>query len=122
MLAGVVTVVGTFLGSLLGDDFSPVVFVVGLLAYTGYLFVFPGLLGLTNAWQHFAETRDRMRDQFAELRSRVQLVDQGRWDALEGQLTRSERRFRIWFWVTAAAYGLVCLLALVAVLAVSLFG
>lgn len=118
MLGAVVTVVGTFVGSLLSDKFNPVVFIIGLGAYTGYLAIFPGVIGLTNAWQHFAETRERMRRQFEELKSRVRLVDEEGWKSLEEQLTRSERRFKGWFLGTVMAYGLVCVLAVVAILAI----
>jgi hypothetical protein len=121
MLGAVVTVVGTFVGSLLRGDFNPIILIIGLGVYSGYLIIFPGTIGLTNAWQHFSELKQRIRQQFEELKKRVQLADEKKWLSLKDQLAKSERRFRDWFGVTVTAYGLVCFLAIVAIIFLLIF-
>lgn len=116
MLGAVVLVVGTFIGSLLSEKFNLTIFIIGLSTYTGYLAIFPGLFGMSSAWQHFIETRDRMHQQYEDLKKRIRFPDKNKWNSLKKQLLRSEQRFKSWFWATAVAYGLVCTLGVVAIL------
>lgn len=116
MLGAVVTVVGVFIGALLRENFNPIILIIGLAVYSTYLAIFPGLIGMTTAKQHFAEIKKRTRQQVAELKNRIGFVDKKKWGLLKDQLTNSEKRFNLWFCITSAIYGIVCFVALIVII------
>jgi hypothetical protein len=118
MLGAVVTVIGTFVGSLLSKNFDKVILLIGISVYAGYIAIFPGLIGMTNSWQQFSETRNRMNKQFEELKSHFQFPVEVKdsWNSVKIQLENTENRFKTWFKITGLAYALVLILAIVLIL------
>lgn len=121
MLGAVVTVVGSFVGSLLSDKFNPLVLIIGLGVYCGYLAIFPGLIGMLYARQQFREIKKRMHHQFDELTKRALMLfeSDSEWKNLYDQLSSSESRFNKWYVITAVSYGLVFILAIAAIIVLS---
>jgi hypothetical protein len=121
MLAGIAVVVGSFLGAIFGKSFNVNVFRLGTALYAAYLALFPGLIGLVTAWQHFSSAEQAFAKREKEFKKRLFAASVD--DLVGTQVQQATKRFRGWFWLAVSVYALVAvLLALAAVFIPDLIG
>jgi len=108
MLAAVGVVVGTFVAAAFKDQFNADIFRIGLLAYTAYLIVFPGVVGLISTWDRFASVRSGFCKQKADYTKRLS-TDQV--NTICGTMVEDRAsKFIRWFATTIAVYTAVVVL------------
>jgi small basic protein len=105
MLAAVGALLGSFIAALFKDKFDPTIFVIGMLIYALYVVLFPLGYNMTHHWQRYqglvSDFQSR-RERF-EQRLYPENVD----EIVGGQVAKSRRHFRRWFWATILAYAVV---------------
>jgi hypothetical protein len=103
VLAAVGVLIGTFIAALFEKNFNAQIFRIGLLAYSGYVFLFPLCLQMFYQWQAY---RLLGRD-FETRRLRfIQRLPRSTVDQLlhNSPLAASQAHFRVWFALTLACY------------------
>lgn len=112
MLAAVAVVVGSLIAAIFKAPFQTYIFWVGTGIYVAYLVVFPVVIGLLSTWQRFTDSRAafaKTEQAFENLLSPTEV------QGIVGEtVSKSERRFRKWFWTTLTAYAAVVVLLIVA--------
>ncbi len=104
-LAAVGVIVGSFIAALFGDKFNAQIFRYGLGLYAIYLFIFPGLIGLTQTWQRYSTAKfsfDKRKNDFCKRLSRSNVED-----IIGTTVEVLQNRFKLWFTVTIAVYLIV---------------
>ncbi len=119
VLAAVAVLIGSFIGSVLGNEFNPRIFRLSLLVYIGYVLVFPVGYGMLNAWQGYRAAVEEFKARYRRFNEQLypDKVEQIVGDRVE----KSQRRFRRWFWIVLLTYVAVVLLAAWAVWQVPAF-
>ena len=112
MLAAVGVVLGTFIAALFEKEFNPAIFRAGMWLYAVYVLLFPLLFNMADQWERYSSLKHsfsgrRLRFEGRLSKERVDGIVKGLVDSAQGRFVR-------WFWVTAAVYVGVIILALAA--------
>lgn len=116
LLAAVAVLIGSAIAAAFIQPFNAPLFRVGVLAYAGYVLIFPGLYGLGSQVGQFLEIKDsfdHQRRRFESLLSREK-TDQ----IVEGRVTRARKRYWRWFGYTVVGYAIAIGAAIVAAIVV----
>jgi nitroreductase len=109
MLAAVAALIGSFIAGAFAQPFDAWLFRIGLLAYAGYVALFPGLLGLLSSNGQVAETRrsfEAQRKRFDDALYKDKVSE------IVGQrVTNAKTRYRRWLCGVALGYLLVAMAA-----------
>lgn len=111
MLAAVAALIGSFIAAAFKQPFDAGLFRIGLLTYAGYVFIFPGLLGLLSSKGHVSETKlsfEAQRKRFEEA-----LYEDRVSEIVGNRVHNAGRRYRRWMRGVAAGYVAVTIAAVV---------
>jgi len=110
MLAAVAALLGSFVAALFKDEFNPLIFRIGMVAYAAYVFVFPLIYTMSHQWgwyrmlvKEFAGRRQRFEERM--YRDRVE-------EMVGTQFDDSRSRFKRWFIAILLTYLAVVVLAI----------
>jgi hypothetical protein len=109
MLAAVAALIGSFIAGAFAQPFDTILFRIGLLTYAGYVFVFPGALGLLSGQGQVAETKASFEAQ--RTRFNHALYEEKVDEIVSGRVLNAESRYRRWLCGVAAGYLLLTLAA-----------
>ncbi|MBN1324510.1 MAG: hypothetical protein JW986_11025 [Methanotrichaceae archaeon] len=112
MLAAVGVVLGTFIAALFEKEFNPAIFRAGMWLYALYVLLFPLLFKMADQWQRYSSLKEGFSDRRLRFEGRL---SKERVDGIvKGLVDSAQGRFVRWYWVTAAVYVGVIILALAA--------
>jgi hypothetical protein len=116
LLAAVAVLIGSAIAAAFNKPFNAALFRVGVLAYAGYVLIFPGLYGLGSQVGQFleiAKSFDHERRRFDTL-----LSPEKTRQIVEDRVTRAKRRYWRWFYFTVLGYAIAIGLAIAAAMIV----
>lgn len=105
VLAAVGVLIGSVIAAAFKDHFNATVFSLGILAYVGYVVLFPGAYNMTHHVLRFRTLCGR----FSSCRRRFEraLAPEVVEDIVANRVAKAERRFWRWFGVTILAFVVV---------------
>lgn len=111
-LAAVGVIVGSFLAAVFKDKVNPDVFRLGLRAYAVYLFVFPGIIGLSSNMLQLREILGGFAKREEAFKQRLDVAEVER--IVGESLREGTCHYWVWFTVSCLAYLLMILLLIYA--------
>jgi hypothetical protein len=104
LLAAVAVLIGSAIAAAFKAPFNVELFRVGVVAYAGYVLIFPGLYGMSSQFGQFLETRKAFDH---EQRRFNALIGEEKTDTIIGErVAKAEQRYLRWFWLTVLGYVL----------------
>src|ERR1035441_8688195 len=116
LLAAVAVLIGSAIAAAFKTPFNAALFRVGVIAYAGYVLVFPGLYGLGSQVGQFLEigrTFEHERKRFNTL-----LNPEKTNQIVENRVTSAKTRYWRWFGFTVVGYAIAMAGAMVAAIVV----
>jgi len=111
-LAAVAALIGSFIAATFKNPFQADLFTIGMLAYAGYVIVFPLVIGVSSA---VGDSRVATRSFTVQRDNLASALGEKRVDELVGdRMTRAQDRFRFWAWLVGVAYLGAAIAAVVA--------
>jgi hypothetical protein len=112
MLAAVGVLIGSFIGSLLGKDFSPSIFKIGMWSYATYVLVFPFLYSMFYQLQRYFELRYGFNLRIESFKRK--LLEDKVSSVIGKRVQYCQISFILWFALIALTYIAVIAFALMA--------
>ncbi|MFO7662903.1 MAG: hypothetical protein R6X18_09965 [Chloroflexota bacterium] len=112
MLAAVAVLVGSMIAALFKDEFNAQVFMFGMLAYAGYVFVFPLLYNMISQWNRYQAAKESFETRKGRYETRLSNAYVER--IVGSEVSNAEKRFKVWFRLTVFLYMLIIILTVAA--------
>jgi hypothetical protein len=111
MLAAIAALFGSFIAAGFGsDNFNIFIFSIGMIAYSLYVLAFPLIYSMSNQWTYYKALQESMQaglERFTD-----ELGEDNVSDIVGNRLAQSNRRFKLWFFITIAVYFVAIILGL----------
>lgn len=108
MLAAIGVSIGSFIVALFKDKFNQTIFTFSMLAYAVYVFIFPLLFNMIYQRKQYKMLCDNFNERKKRFEER--LYSDNVDNIVGTQITKSQKEFNLWFYITALVYVLVILL------------